>query len=503
MHLFLNIALALAAFLLPGGEEFTLTVLHTNDTHGRPLAFDVEGETAGGLAARKTAVDLLRSTEPNVLLLDAGDVSDGMPVSNMNRVEPDFVGMKLVGYDAMAVGNHEFSHDVETILGFERIGGFPLLCANLVRASDGTRPFKPHVILERGGRRIAVIGFITPELKRLVFEERIAGLRVRDPAAVARELVPGLREEADHVIALSHCGYGYDKNTLAAVDGIDLIVGGHSHTNLQRPRKVGNTVVVQAWRHGLFVGKVTLRFEGKKLASFEGGLVPVNWTPEKADRYLMLGPFEENPEVLARLKPYAEKLADILDRVVGEVAKPAVESKPGWLDRPFSNLAADAMRWAAGADAAIQNTGGVRTPIGPGPVTVGQIKTMLPFMNNVMVVKLKGKVLLEALDHAIFVSEERPRTFGALSGIEVVLSPRSDRIVSVRVAGEPLDEERVYTVAINSYMYQRGDDYAMFLNNEGTEDLGFLYADALVRYLEARKTVTPSAEGRIRVAEGG
>ena len=115
MHLLLNITLALAALFASGGEEYTLTVLHTNDTHGRPLAFDLDGETAGGLAARKSAVDLMRAAEPNVILLDAGDVCDGMPVSNMNRVEPDFVGMGLVGYDAMAVGNHEFSHDVEGI----------------------------------------------------------------------------------------------------------------------------------------------------------------------------------------------------------------------------------------------------------------------------------------------------------------------------------------------------------------------------------------------------
>lgn len=482
-------------------EPWTLTVLHTNDTHGRPLAFSYKETMCGGIPARKTAVDRLRADEPNVLLLDAGDVCDGMPVSNMNQAEPDFIGMGLLQYDAMAVGNHEFSHDVKTILEFRKTAGFPFLCANLVRESDSSCPFDPFVMRKIGGRTVAIFGLITGELERLVFEERLKGLKLLDPLETARDLVPRLREKADHVIALTHCGYGFDKNVLApGVEGIDLIVGGHSHTLLTRPRRIGDTVVAQAGCHGIYLGKVTLQFTGRKLEKADGGLIPINYEPKNSGNYLMLGPFEVDREVHTRLSPYAEELEELLGRVVGTVEKPDVERRKGWLDRPYSNLVADGMRWSAGADCAIQNTGGVRTTLGPGSVTVGEIITMLPFNNNVMVAPLKGSTLLEALDHSIFVVEERPRTFGALSGLEVLISPRSDKIVSVRVAGEDLDPERTYRVAINSFMFHKGDGYTMFGRDGDVEDLGFKYSDSLIRYLEAKSRVTPTADGRIRVA---
>ncbi len=503
MHFVLNLAILLATLFGVGDEPYSLTVLHTNDTHGRPLAFKHDEGTAGGIAARKTAVDLIRAKTPNLLVLDAGDVCDGMPVSNMNGVEPDFAGMGLVGYDALAVGNHEFSHDVKKILRFEELAGFPFLCANLVRESTGAHPFKPYVIKERGGRTIAVLGLITPELETLTYKSRLKGLKLLDPVETAKEWVPKLREKADHLIVLSHCGYGYDKNALAKnVSGIDLIVGGHSHTPLTRPRRVGDTVIVQAGCHGLFLGRVTLHFKGRSLDRFDGkesGLIPINFTPKKEKSYRILGPFDEDPEVLARLKPYEEKVSALLGRVVGEVTEPAGERKKGWLDRPFPNLVADAIRWKSGADCAIQNTGGVRTRLDPGPVTVNDVLTMLPFDNNVFVVKLRGRTILDVLKHSVFTIEERPRTFGAVSGMEVVIAPRSDKILSVEINGRPLVEEKVYKVAINSYMFQRGDGYVQFADNEGVIDLGFKYSQPLIDFLEERKIVTPAAEGRIRL----
>jgi len=504
MNLILNYALVWLALLGTGDDSYTLTVLHTNDTHGRPLAFERDARRVGGIPARKSAVDQIKREEQNVLLLDAGDVCDGMPVSNLNGVEPDFIGMALLGYDAMTVGNHEFSHDLETILGFEELAGFPFLCANLVKEANQVHPFDPYIIIERGGRKIAIIGFITPDLESMVLADRLEQLEVLDPEAVVRDLVPRLRERVDHVIVLSHCGYGYDRNRLArSIAGIDLIVGGHSHTALFTPRRVRNTVVVQAGCHGLFLGKVTLHFEGRDLERFEGGLIPINLEPDEGTQEntqpLRLGPFDEDPEVLARLEPYLKRLSATLMRVVGAVTEPSPAEGEGWLDRPYPNLVADALRWAADADCAIQNTGGVRTRLGPGEVTVNDIVTMLPFDNTVMVVSLEGRTLLEALRHSIFIAEERQRAFGAVAGMEVVIAPPPERDLTVTIGGAPLRAESVYTVAINSYMYQRGDGYVMFGKNKGVKDLGFKYSEALIRFVESRKEVTPAAEGRIRV----
>jgi len=495
------LVLWLTAIGAGGDEPFSLTVLHTNDTHGRPLAFKRSGTLVGGMAARKAAVDALRERHGDLLLVDAGDVCDGMPVSNLHRTEPDFVGMNLIGYDAMAVGNHEFSHDLERILELERMAGFPFVCANVKKKTTGVYPFKPYVIVERQGRRIALLGLVTGYLKKMVISERVAGLELIDPLDAAKEWVPLLRTKADHVIVLSHCGYGYDRNVLArGVDGIDLIVGGHSHSVLPAPERVGDTVVVQAGKHGLFLGVVTLHFAGKELERAEGGLLPINFSPGDREQYLDIGPLKEDADLLARLQPYRERLSGLLGRVVGSVTAPRDRVEEGWRDSPWGNLAADAMRWAAGADCAITNMGGVRTELGPGEVTVEDVVSMLPFDNTVINVDLKGTVLLDLLEHAVFVREERRRASGALSGIEVVLNRRSDGILSVEVAGAPLSEKKTYTVAVNSFMFQGGDGFGMLSKNEGFYDLGFKYSDALVRYLEEKKKVTPASEGRIRIS---
>lgn len=501
MPLFVSLVLWLAAFCPGGDEPYSLTVLHTNDTHGRPLAFKRGGTLVGGMAARKSAIDRLRERHGELLLVDAGDVCDGMPVSNLNKTEPDFVGMNLLGYDAMAVGNHEFSHDLDRILELERIAGFPFLCANVVDKETGAHPFKPYVILEQGERRIALLGLVTGYLKKMTITERLAALELLDPLEVARKWIPILTGKADHIIVLSHCGYGFDINVLARkVEGIDLIVGGHSHSILVKPERVGDTVVVQAGKHGLFLGLVTLHFVGEELDRVEGGLLPINFTPGDREQYLDIGPLKDDAPFLARLEPYRSRLSGLLGRVVGSVAAPRAEREKGWLDSPWGNLAADAMCWAAGADCAITNMGGIRTELGPGDVTVEDVVSMLPFDNNVIVVELKGAVLLEALDHAVFVREERPRASGALSGIEVVLTPGSDEIGSVTVAGAPLSETKIYRVAVSSFMFQGGDDFGMLASNEGFDDLGFKYSDALVRYLEEKKKVTPASEGRIRIS---
>jgi len=501
MPLFVSLILWVAAIGSGGDEPFSLTVLHTNDTHGRPLAFKRAGERVGGMAMRKWAVDRLRDRHGELLLVDAGDVCDGMPVSNLNKTEPDFVGMNLLGYDAMAVGNHEFSHDLDRIHELERMAGFPFLCANVVKKATGVYPFKPYVILEHRGRRVALLGLVTGYLKKMTITERLAGLDLVDPLEAARKWIPLLAEKADHIIVLSHCGYGFDRNVLAKkVEGIDLIVGGHSHSVLVEPERVGDTVVVQAGKHGLFLGMVTLHFAGKKLERLEGGLLPINFTPGDREQYLDIGPLEDDADLLARLEPYRSRLSGQLNRVVGSVAAPRAGREEGWLDSPWGNLAADSMLWASGADCAITNMGGIRTELGPGAVTVEDVVSMLPFDNNVIVVELKGAVLLEALEHAVFIREERPRASGAFSAIEVVVKPGSDSIESVAVAGAALSETRTYRVAVNSYMFQGGDRFDMLATNEGFDDLGFKYSDALIRYLEEKKKVTPAADGRIRIS---
>ena len=203
--------LALAATALAAGCALTpverpplkLTVLHTNDHHGRFWA-NADGEY--GLAARKTLVDRIRAEVQaaggQVLLLDGGDVNTGVPESDLQDAEPDFKGMNLLGYDAIAVGNHEFDKPLAVLDKQRQWAKFPLLAANIYRGSQ--RLFEPYRIFERGGYRIAVMGLTTEDTKKMVLPENVAGIDFRKPADEAAKLIPELRGKADMVIAATH-----------------------------------------------------------------------------------------------------------------------------------------------------------------------------------------------------------------------------------------------------------------------------------------------------------
>ena len=186
-----------------------LTILHTNDHHGR---FWPNSDGEYGLAARKTLLDRIRAEVKaaggEVLLLDGGDVNTGVPESDLQDAEPDFKGMNLLGYDAIAVGNHEFDKPVAVLDKQRQWAKFPLLAANIYKG--GRRMFEPYRVFERGGYRIAVIGLTTDDTQKMVLPENIVGIEFRKPADEAAKLMPELRSKADMVIAATHMGHYSD-----------------------------------------------------------------------------------------------------------------------------------------------------------------------------------------------------------------------------------------------------------------------------------------------------
>lgn len=259
----------------------TLFVLHTSDTHSRiePVSRQSADRNAGlgGVVRRVSFVKQYRAEHPDVLLFDCGVFSQGTPYYNMFRGELEVKMMNLMGYDAMTIGNHEFDFGLENMARLFRMAHFPVVCANYEVAGTPLEGLvKPYVVLERQGVRVGVFG-LSPRVEGLVQADKCQGIVYRDPIPVAREMVRLLRKEekCDVVICLSHLGlYGSglgdagDEVLATQTEGIDLILGGHSHTYLERPSFYENASgqevpVMHVGKNGAYVGKIKLELESK------------------------------------------------------------------------------------------------------------------------------------------------------------------------------------------------------------------------------------------------
>ena len=526
-HSFASVALTggLAALLLaacasppPAAPRapLKLTVLHTNDHHGR---FWPNADGEYGLAARKTVIDRIRAEVRadggELLLLDGGDVNTGVPESDLQDAEPDFKGMALLGYDAVAVGNHEFDKPPAVLAKQRGWVPFPLLSANIYRSSDGQRLFEPYRVFERGGYRIAVLGLTTDDTTRMALPANLAGLEFRKPIHEAAGLLPTLRGRADMVIAATHMGHypdgqhginaPGDVEMARAVKGLDLIVGGHSQNPVCMaaenrrdeaykpgqpcaPDRQNGTWIVQAHEWGKYVGRADFVVgEGGKVELLQYRLIPVNLQQRQADgrKVPVAEAIPEDPALRSFLAPFQQVGQGRLTQPVGETdgvfdgERTRVRAQPTNLGR----LLAEAMKDKVNADLAVMNAGGVRDSLPAGTLTYRDVLKVQPFGNTVCVVTLSGAELLDWLRAAARMtpgSGAFPQTAGVRLRIE------GNALVEARVGDQPIDPQRRYRLAVNNFTASGGDGYPRLNQHPGYVDSGYNDAEALLAYIARR-----------------
>jgi 5'-nucleotidase/UDP-sugar diphosphatase len=490
---------------LPHGEfaaPQALTILHTNDHHGR-FWKNAKGEY--GLAARKTLVDAVRAEarakDGHVLLLDAGDINTGVPESDMLDAEPDIRGMNAMGYDAMAVGNHEFDNPLAVLRKQERWMDFPLLAANIYDSS-GQRLFAAYHLFRLRNLTVAVFGLTTETTAIVGNPENIKGLTFRPAVDEARELVPQLRRQADVVVALTHLGYAESElpgipqtgsEILArAVPGIDLIVDGHSHTQLDAPVLENGTIIVQAGEYGKYVGRVDLLRDKDRVRLVGGSLLPVNLTTKVDGQSVPVGePVSEDASMLALLAPFQEQGSNALFTVIGHANGNFTADRVVMrsTQTELGNLTCLALMEKTGADVAVMNSGGLRAGLPSGPITYKDVLTVKPFGNTVCTVDMTADELVEYLRQ---VASFAPGTgaFAQFGGVRFVL--RAGALNNVFVGGKPLDARRMYTVAMESYLAGGGDGYPVARGRQGFVDTGFVDADVLREYIIRHSPLDPA-----------
>jgi 5'-nucleotidase/UDP-sugar diphosphatase len=501
-----------------------LVVLHTNDTHGHPVKFfQYPAPDVGGLPARATVVARIREQHRNVLVLDAGDLNTGRLESNLFKARPDLEGYNYIGYDAMAIGNHEFDNPIGVLREQMELATFPFISAN-VRTKGGEYLAEPYIIKELDGLKVAIFGLTTKETEVIGNPENTRDLVFEDEIEIANNLVPELRRKADLVIALVHLGI-YDSSSKGSkrlayeVSGIDLIVDGHSHTKLDAPIVVThpltghNTPIVQAWKWGLILGKVDLFVQNKRVIDYRFEAIPINLKevekrPDGAKVYHFIGEeIPEDPKLLDLLEPYVAKAESVLFKVIGQAEATFFYDGVREEENPLGNLVADSMLWYTkylGADFALQNGGGIRADLPEGRLTERMIYEALPFDSTVVVLTLDGKSVQSLFEYMATISSGEGGFPQVSERVSMTIDMRKKKCTQVMINGKPLDTSRTYKIATNSYLAAGGDGYRIFLKAIDAYDSSMFQRDVLIEYIEyLGGRIKPQTLDRIQILGKG
>jgi len=483
-------AVAMLALIVPRshaytkGKTYKFTILHTNDHHGRFWA-NKDGEY--GLAPRATLIKEIKAEIEkdggNVLLLDAGDVNTGVPQSDLLDAEPDFKGMAAIGYDVMAIGNHEFDKPLKTIFKQQKQWAkFPFISANIYQGKK--RVFPSHISKKLNDLNVTIFGLTTEDTPKKSRPENSKGLTFKPAVEEAKTLVPTLRPKTDVLIALTHIGhYPDEKNgadapgdvTLArSVPGIDLIVGGHTQKPLFEPDIQNNTIIVQAYEWGKYVGRVDLEFLDGKVTLKSYKLIPVNLKDSPVK-------IKADEKIEALLKPFKDKGDKSLLIEIGSADQEFIGKRDVVRSQEtnLGNLVAKAFKEKFKANLAVVNSGGIRDSIYPGKVTIETVLMVLPFAGEVVTTEMTGDELKKYIKFVVVNLTPGSGSFPQMSGVEVVLDKATKKIKSLKVEGKEVAPEQKYVLALPEFIANGGDKYPVVQFRK----YGYVDADLLKEYV--------------------
>lgn len=503
----------------PAAETQYLTVLHTNDNHGR-FWHNEKGEY--GMAARKTLIDQLRNDAKAqghaVLLLSGGDINTGIPESDLQFAEPDFKGMSFIGYDAMALGNHEFDNPLSILKQQQQWANFPLLSANIFDKKTGENAFQAYQIFKQQGLTIAVIGLTTTDTAKIGNPQFIGGLEFKEPVEITKAVAQKIkvRYQPDITIAVTHMGHYVDASYGINAPGdvtlarslphgtLDMIIGGHSQEPICmtadnksddnfkpgmacKPDQQNGTWIMQAHEWGKYVGKAMFKIEKKQLTLINYELLPVNLyidkvnangitVPELANEYIT-----PNPELKSFLAPYQAKGAKQIEGKIGFVnAKlEGDRNKVRYQQTNLARVIIQAQMNSVNADFGLISGGGVRDSISAGEVSYKDILKVHPFKNRITYMDWQGQDLWDYLD---IVTRFPPDSGAYLQYHQLSFERNNDSLINVMINGKELNKTKTYRMSLNSYNASGGDGYPALTDLKGFVSTEETDAQALKRF---------------------
>lgn len=474
-------------------EAVVINILHTNDTHSRV----VESDSGIGFAKIATLVNQYREENANVLLLDAGDTLHGENIANLVEGESIVSIMNAIGYDAMTAGNHDFNYGQERLVELAEKTEFPILGANVLK-EDETSLLGKYTIFEYEGVKVGVFGLCSPETSFKTHPNNVQGLTFEDPVKVAEAIVAELKDQVDLIIVLAHLGdEGQDTSVRVAelVEGIDLIVDGHSHSLYEEGNLVNGVLIASTGEHSKNLGLVELTVKDGKLVEKTAKLISKEDTAE----------VEGNETVLAIIDEITQAQEEILSEVIGktDVFLDGERETNRTRETNLGNLVLDAFLAETGADIAIANGGGIRTSLEAGELTKGGIISVVPFNNFVITKKLTGSKIKEALEFSVRLYPESNGGFLQVAGLTFSFDPsqaEGDKVFNIKVGEEALVMDKEYIVATHDFLAAGGDGYEMFAGTETVNEFPVMN-EVVINYVKAQEVVNPVVENRIVVEE--
>lgn len=505
---------------------YHLTILHTNDHHGHFWQNDI-GEI--GLAAQKTLVDGIRQeiADQNgiLLLLSGGDINTGVPESDILQAKPDFLGMNLIGYDAMAVGNHEFDHDISVIRQQQQWANFPFLSANIYDKKTGNRVFAPYAIFKQQDINIAVIGLTTEETPKVSDLQRTKDFDFRSVQSEAKTVIENLKQTQplDITIAVTHLGH-YDNGQHGSnaagdvelarslpIGYLDMIIGGHSQDpvcmatqNKKQvnyvpgtacmPDRQNGTWIMQAHEWGKYVGRADFTFLNGTLTLVNYQLIPVNLKKEidlgndvKTLTYYTQE-IPHNQEMLELLMPYQKQGEQQLLTVIGQL-NGRLNGDRHQVRYQQTNLAQLILAShidKTQADVGIISGGMIRDSLIEGNISYRDILKVQPFANPVVYADLTGEQLIAYLAAAV---NKTAGSGGYAQFAQVSMVIDGDKITNIKVKGQPIDEHKIYRLVTQRFLAFGGDAYPPINHLPSFVDTGFMEADVLKQYIEQHSPI--------------
>ncbi len=480
MHVFLKVVclpLLLLLSLLTQAEIKEVTLLHTNDIESvyEPLQADWRDdiETIGGLPYLAGLIRQVQSEESLSFLVDAGDIFTGA-LSKKTLGKLPFDLYSAMNYDVINIGNHEFEYGWEKLVETLPRASYPVLNANIVHKASGSRIAQPYTILERDGVRIGVVGVMgTDAFFNTTAKFHRAELTIEDPVKVAQYWVDKIRDDVHMVIVLTHQnrtapmqtnkesdpsvqrGFHEDYAMAGALDGVHVIIGGHSDNGLIEPvvHPETGTVIGLTFGQGMHLGlmRFSVDTSSNEVKYLSGKLIPVD-----------AGSLPRDPGTYQLIDQARSAYPELTE----EVARlPTAAMRKYNRESTIGNLLTDIMRDATASDIAMLNSGAIRADLNPGIVTAEHLMNVYPFIDVLTVISLTGEQVRELVNYSLTL----PYGIAQFSGLEITYDgsqPPTQRLISIQHNGEPLIDTGYYTVATSAFVANGGDGYQVFAEGE-------------------------------------
>ena len=481
-----------------GFSQQSITLLHTNDIHGNfssreaKEAEDGRKMTYGGFIALKHYIDQIKKeTNDNYLLFDAGDFMTGTPICDIDY-QGAFGGalisfLNYLDYDGLTLGNHEFDISVANAEALMWLCDFPVFSANLFRKNGKLFTEKAYHIYEKNGLKIGVIGIIFHDLSGLLNKSQQQQIYSVGPVDIINKIATMIDAETDVIVVLSHSGIDVDSIIAQQLsDKVDIIIGGHSHTRLQKPQVVNNIIIVQTGSQCSNLGRLDITVQNDRVVSFDGKLIFLDTENITEDAYLV-----------AEVKKYNQLIDDQYGVVIAQLKEDWIRNRDG--ESNLGNFICDRLREYTNADIAVMNSGGIRKGLVAGPVTGLDIKEILPFNNQICVAKLSGRQIKRIVETNINGMHEGHSGILQVSGISYqyrINKKNEPEVVRILINCNPIDYYKTYLLATVDYVFSNADQYFGF-STPPYENLYAPAAEMIINLTKKMGVIDSKIEGRI------